>query len=160
MSDALMPSDGVTVEEVAEEAAGKATSEAASEAADEATSGGRSADGFLKALLHTEPEISPEAAKRDLGVGEAGAQGWVGMRKFAAGLGVGDGEEGGTPAVVHFGMAGWLWFTGADEEPASGGDDDGGDEAGAGAGDEEAARSVDVDPELLDDPASGGRAGA
>jgi len=154
MSDGPSPSDAVDITaETAEGAADAAADHAAAEGASESVGAddmGGSGTSITDALMHTEPRIRPADAKDELGVGDAGAHGYIGLRKFIAGLGIGDGDgESGTPALMHFATAGYHVMTGG-AEPDDG-DDDGGDElpATVEAGDAD-------DGEQYDDPAVGG----
>lgn len=147
----VSPSDAVELsEEAAEGAADAAADHAAAEGAADGSVDAESMGGntsIKSALLHTEPRIPPAQAKRDLGVDDGGAHAYIGLRKFAAGLGVGDEDgDGGTPAVLNFGIAG-LHFAGFD----LGGEDDAGD-------DEETAALEAADEEEIDDPAVAGGA--
>ncbi len=148
------PSDAVALEEsTAEGAADAAAEHAAAEGATESVGAedmGGSSTSIKDALLHTEPRMSTSAKKEELGVDDAGAHAYIGIRKFVAGLGVGDGEgESGTPAIVHLATAGWHAFgPGAD-----GGDDQ-------EASDEvEAAGAIEGESEReINDPATAGEA--
>lgn len=132
----VSPSDAVEMDaETAEGAADAAADHAAAEGAGGdvgAEDMGGSSTSIKDALLHTEPHITPSAAKRDLGVDDAGAHAFIGARKFVAGLGVGGDGDDGTPAVVHFGAAAWHKFTGGDGSDDDAGDEDSSDEAGEG----------------------------
>ena len=156
MSDAPVSPSDPSVAAAATDGSEGAGAQGAAEEATGGASGDGGGRGLTDALLSTEPRKSPASVKRDLEVGDAGAHGFIGARKFMAGLGLGGDEADGTPAVAHFLLAAFYFvFRGGEGEDDDGGDG-GTDEALEAVGGE-ATISADA-PDYNDPAAAGGGA--
>jgi hypothetical protein len=65
-------------------------------------------------LMHTEPDISVEKAREDLGSGTAAAHAYIGVRKVLDAV-TGSGGGRGMPAIANFALAAFHSMTSGDE---------------------------------------------
>ncbi|SFH07606.1 hypothetical protein SAMN04488063_0103 [Halopelagius inordinatus] len=126
----------------------EATTDAATDAAtdtdnDSSTSTADEEIGLMDVLMHTKPDLSVDEVQDRLGVGPAGANAVVGVRKVAHRL-TGSGGSDGTPAIINFATAGYLTVNGLEDNDV--------DDSGGG---EDADRSTNGDA-----PSIGGVSGA
>lgn len=73
--------------------------------------------GPFDVLLETEPDLQPEREADNLGVSPAAGHAYVGLRKVLHAVTGVHGGSHGTPAIVNFGMAGFMTVSGMQDAP-------------------------------------------